>query len=202
MVKYSCLHIMQEEHSTDGQTRPAERTERLSVSQIALLITLALVILILISMLIFYLIWACVTLFRTQSAMDDACHKSSPLWLFCVVSIFFTLLQLATGGGKDSEGNIGVISCIFLITSIILTVAGIVLWSSISDHCTSVWSKSYPDLFLLFHTNVVLLCIQSALILSLVLCGAILLGWLWAHTNEIRRRLDPDSYEPIRDREV
>ena len=195
---------MREEQPTNGQAAP-DRPERLSSLQIALLIGLALFILLIISILISYLIWAFVTLFRTQSAIDDVCHNSSPLWLFCVISIIFTLLQLATGGGKDSEGNVGIISYIYLISSLVLTVVGIVLWASVSGRCISVWSKLYPDLLLLFHVNVILLCVQSVLILSLVLFGAIMMGWLastWAQANEARRRLTAETYEPIRDREA
>ncbi len=189
----------------DPEQPPAQSPERLTPLQIALLVGLAVLILLIIVVVVFYLIWGFVTLFRTQSAIDDNCHKSEPLWLFSVISLLFTLLQLATGGGKDSEGNVGLVSYIFLGTSLTMTVAGIVIWASISTACKAVWSKSYPDLFFLFQLNVVLLCIQSALILSLVLCGAIVIGWLastWAHADEARRRLTTERYEPIRDREA
>ena len=195
----------QQQPSERNEHTPPDRQERLTTSQIALLFSLAVLILLIISVLIFYVVWAFVILFRTQSAIDDVCHKSAPLWLFCVVSILFTLIQLSTGGGKDSEGNVSIVSYIFLGSSLLLTVAGIFLWASISEHCQSFWSKSYPDLLFLFHLNVIVLCIQSAMILSLVLCGAIIMSWLastWAQANEARRRLTTEQYEPIRDREA
>jgi hypothetical protein len=190
------------DEQAEQQTSPPER---LSPLQITLLIGLAVLILLIIAVVVFYLIWGFVTLFRSQSAIDDDCHKSEPLWLFSVISLLLTLLQLATGGGKDSEGNVGLISYIFLGTSLTMTVVGIVIWASISTACKTLWSKTYPDLFILFQLNVVLLCIQSAMILSLVLCGAIVMSWLattWAQADEARRRLSAEGYEPIRDREA
>jgi hypothetical protein len=196
---------MDDQPEQQPEQQASQPPERLTPLQIALLIGLAVLILLIIAIVVFYLIWGFVTLFRSQSAIDDNCHKSEPLWLFSVFSLFFTLLQLATGGGKDSEGNVGIVSYIFLGTSLTMTVAGIVIWASISTACKALWSKTYPDLYFLFQLNVVILCIQSALILSLVLCGAIVMGWLastWAQADEARRRLTTERYEPIRDREA
>ncbi len=193
----------EETQNLEEESNQLNRNGQLTPFQIVFLLAAALIFLVIILSLVAYLIWGFVTLFGSMSAIENKCNNENSLWTFSLITLFFTLLQLATGGGKDSEGNVGIVSYIFLGTCLGLTTYGIIVWNNVSTFCEKTWTGQYPDLYLLFHLNVIFLCVQSILIISLIFCGAIMLGWLasiWAHADEARRGLINDGFERIRDR--
>lgn len=100
------------------------------------------------------------------------------------------ILQLATGGGKDSDGDIHVLGYIFLACAIALAVWGAGLWVGLGDVCRMTLETKYGPLMLLFKVCVFLVVLQACLIVCMILFGAVFMGWMavtWASAEEARR---------------
>mmetsp|Transcript_9225 Transcript_9225/g.18409 ORF Transcript_9225/g.18409 Transcript_9225/m.18409 type:complete len:196 (+) Transcript_9225:89-676(+) len=168
--------------------RPAASLERLTPQQIGILALICVLVLFAIVAVVAFLIWACVVLFETYPSIHEHCNSEAPLWMFCIICTSSMVLSLATGGGKDSDGNLGWFGYVFLAVSIALTVWGVAMYIGISSGCQHVFEDKYDSLMLLFRVDLVLLCVQICLMICLVLCGAVLIGWYMATTESGREQ--------------
>ena len=74
-----------------------------------------------------------------------------------------------------------------------------------SAACRSVFERKYSSLLFLFDLDIILLSIQAMLIVLLVLCGALFLGFVgstWNRAEEARRFLTEGEYADIPDQPV
>lgn len=157
---------------------PRASLERLTPQQIGLLALICVFVLIAIVTVVAFLIWACVVLFETYPSISEVCNSEAPVWLFCIICLTVMVLSLATGAAKDMDGNLTYYSYIFLCLSIALTIWGLAMWVGMGPECQAVYEGKYESLMLLFKMDLVLLCIQGALMICLVLCGALAIGWM------------------------
>mmetsp|Transcript_32499 Transcript_32499/g.73015 ORF Transcript_32499/g.73015 Transcript_32499/m.73015 type:complete len:196 (+) Transcript_32499:162-749(+) len=171
-------------------------------SQVGFLVLVGSVVLLVILAVLAYFLWSCIVLFSSLPAMGEGCNGESPIWMFSFISVCFFGFSIASGSGKDMEGNVGLVGYFLLASSIALTIWGLAIWISMTGSCRSIFERKYPSLLLLFDLDVVLLSMQAVLIVLLVLCGALFLGLVgstWNRADEARRFLTAGEYNDIPD---
>ena len=110
-----------------------ERRERRGVDtlnggQVAFLVLTGVLSCVLICLVVAFMCWAAIVLVDSSSYKSPGSCGLPLIWLFALLASLLIAVSVATGGGKDAAGNVGLLGFLQLGLTVGLTLWGVALW--------------------------------------------------------------------------
>ena len=110
-----------------------ERRERRGVDtlnggQVAFLVLTGVLSCVLICLVVAFMCWAAIVLVDSSSYRAPGSCGLPLIWLFALLASLLIAVSVATGGGKDAAGNVGLLGFLQLGLTVGLTLWGVALW--------------------------------------------------------------------------